>query len=96
MLRLLPAFLLLSFVFSCQSADPAAPAQDPLTYPETKTVDTVTNYFGTEVADPYRWLEDDRSAETGAWVKEQNKVTFGYLEDIPFRDALKDRLEKLW
>jgi prolyl oligopeptidase len=83
-------------MFSCQDTDQESPAQASLTYPETKAVDTVTNYFGTEVADPYRWLEDDMSAETGEWVKNQNKVTFGYLEDIPFRAALKDRLEKLW
>lgn len=89
--------LLISFcLFSCQDAAQEAPAQDVLTYPATKSVDTITNYFGTEVADPYRWLEDDMSEETGEWVKNQNKVTFSYLEDIPFRAALKDRLEKLW
>ncbi|WP_317198350.1 prolyl oligopeptidase family serine peptidase [Aurantibacter crassamenti] len=65
-------------------------------YPITKKVDVIDTYFGTEVKDPYRWLEDDRSAETEAWVKEQNKATFGYLDKIPFRDALKKRLEKLW
>ncbi|MEL7268328.1 MAG: prolyl oligopeptidase family serine peptidase [Bacteroidota bacterium] len=65
-------------------------------YPTTKKVDTVDTYFGTEVNDPYRWLEDDRSTETEAWVKSQNEVTFGYLEKIPFREALKNRLEKLW
>ncbi len=67
-----------------------------VTYPETKKVDTVTNYFGTEIKDPYRWLEDDKSEETAAWVKAENEVTFGYLEQIPFRKALKDRMEKLW
>lgn len=67
-----------------------------VTYPETKKVDTVTNYFGTEVKDPYRWLEDDMSEETGEWVKTQNKVTFGYLDSIPFREELKQRLETLW
>jgi len=65
-------------------------------YPVTAKVDTVDNYFGTEVKDPYRWLEDDRSPETEAWVKDQNKTTFGYLEKIPFRNDLKNRLEKLW
>jgi len=65
-------------------------------YPTTEKVDTVDTYFGTEVPDPYRWLEDDRSVETEAWVKEQNKVTFGYLDQIPFREDLKNRLEKLW
>ncbi|WP_318310893.1 prolyl oligopeptidase family serine peptidase [Flagellimonas crocea] len=72
--------------------------REPITvnYPTTKKVDTVDNYFGTEVPDPYRWLEDDRSEETEAWVKKQNAVTFGYLEKIPFREDLKNRLEKLW
>ena len=53
-------------------------------------------YHGTKVADPYRWLEDDNSAETKAWVEAQNKVTFGYLEKIPERAAIKARLTKLW
>ncbi|MEH6536743.1 MAG: prolyl oligopeptidase family serine peptidase [Psychroserpens sp.] len=65
-------------------------------YPETKKVDTVTNYFGTDVKDPYRWLEDDRSEETGKWVKSQNESTFGYLDNIPYREELKERLTKLW
>jgi prolyl oligopeptidase len=67
-----------------------------VTYPETKKVDTVDTYFGEQIADPYRWLEDDRSAETEAWVKAQNEVTFGYLDKIPFRKQLKERMEKLW
>lgn len=65
-------------------------------YPTTQKVDTVDTYFGTEVPDPYRWLEDDRSPETEAWVKTQNKTTFGYLDSIPFREDIKNRLEKLW
>lgn len=65
-------------------------------YPETKTVDTVDTYFGTEVQDPYRWLEDDRSSETEDWVKRQNQATFGYLDNIPYREELKERLSKLW
>ncbi len=65
-------------------------------YPVTKKVDSVDTYFETPVTDPFRWLEDDRSEETEAWVKEQNNVTFGYLEQIPFRTALKKRLEQLW
>ena len=67
-----------------------------LEYPETRKGNTVDTYFGTEVKDPYRWLEDDRSAETEAWVKAQNKVTFSYLNQIPFREALKKRLTELW
>jgi len=72
--------------------------RDPITvnYPTTKKVDTIDNYFGTEVPDPFRWLEDDRSEETEAWVKKQNAVTFGYLDKIPFREDLKNRLENLW
>ncbi len=65
-------------------------------YPKTKKINTVDTYFDSKVSDPYRWLEDDRSAETEAWVKAENKVTFGYLNKIPFRDAIKDRLTQLW
>ena len=64
-------------------------------YPETKKVEQVDEYFGVKVADPYRWLENDRSEETEAWVEAQNKVTFGYLENIPFRAELKEKLTKL-
>ena len=65
-------------------------------YPLTKKGDKIDLYFGSQVADPYRWLEDDRSAETAEWVKSQNQLTFGYLSTIPFRDAIKQRMEKLW
>ncbi|MGO4912372.1 prolyl oligopeptidase family serine peptidase [Leeuwenhoekiella sp. W20_SRS_FM14] len=65
-------------------------------YPETKKVDTIDTYFGTQVPDPYRWLEDDRSAETEAWVKAENKTTFGYLDKIPFKEEIKKKLEKIW
>lgn len=65
-------------------------------YPETKKVKQVDNYFGTEVEDPYRWLEDDYSEETKKWVVAQNKVTFDYLSQIPYRDQLKNRLTELW
>ncbi|MBT8283044.1 MAG: S9 family peptidase, partial [Muriicola sp.] len=65
-------------------------------YPMTQKVDTVDTYFDVDVPDPYRWLEDDRSAETEEWVKTQNEVTFNYLESIPFREDLKNRMEKLW
>ena len=69
-------------------------AQYPIKYPETKKVDTVDTYFGTSVADPYRWLEDDRSEETAAWVKEQNKITNNYLQNIPFINTVKERFTK--
>jgi prolyl oligopeptidase len=67
-----------------------------LTYPATKTVDHIDEYHGEKVKDPYRWLESLDSAETRQWVEEQNKVTFGYLEKIPGRDKLKQRLTELW
>ncbi len=69
---------------------------EKITYPTTSKGATVDAYFDTKLPDPYRWLEDDKSAETGAWVKAQNEVTYGYLNQIPFRDALKTRMEKLW
>src|SRR5690606_26540207 len=56
----------------------------------------VDTYFGEQIQDPYRWLEDDRSAETEAWIKAQNEVTFGYLHKIPFRNQIKERMEKIW
>jgi prolyl oligopeptidase len=67
-----------------------------LPYPQTKKVDTVNTYFGTEVPDPYRWLENDQAADTKAWVKEENKVTQDYLGQISYRDAIRKRLEVLW
>ncbi|MEZ5016662.1 MAG: prolyl oligopeptidase family serine peptidase [Flavipsychrobacter sp.] len=66
------------------------------TYPETKKVDQVDEYFGTKVQDPYRWLEDDLSEETKDWVTRQNKVTFDYLNNIPFKKDIVDRLTGLW
>ena len=74
----------------------ASMGQNQPNYPNTKKGQTVDTYFDTNLNDPYRWLEDDKSEETGAWVKAQNEVTYGYLAQIPFREALKNRLEKLW
>ncbi len=68
----------------------------PVTYPKTATEDLKDDYFGTSVADPYRWLEYDTAANTEAWVKEQNVVTQGYLDKIPFRKAVRDRFEELF
>ncbi|MBL8758478.1 MAG: S9 family peptidase, partial [Phycisphaerae bacterium] len=68
----------------------------PTHYPRTKTVEVVDEYFGTKVADPYRWLEDDNSSETAAWVAAQNAVTEAYLANAPARGAIKARLTKLW
>ncbi|MDL2231247.1 prolyl oligopeptidase family serine peptidase [Porphyromonadaceae bacterium OttesenSCG-928-L07] len=66
-----------------------------VTYPETRKDDTKDTYFGVEVADPYRWLEDDRSEETMKWVEAENKVTFDYLSRIPFRQQLKEEMTRL-
>src|SRR5262245_45081515 len=65
-------------------------------YPATKTVDHVDTYHGVRIADPYRWLEDDTSPETAAWVEAQNKVTFAYLDKIPYRAQLNKRLNALY
>ncbi|MEN9876827.1 MAG: hypothetical protein RLZZ529_1824 [Bacteroidota bacterium] len=71
-------------------------SQAQIKYPQTKKTDKVDSYFETKIPDPYRWLEDDRSTETADWVKAQNQLTFGYLNSIPFRNAIKERMEKLW
>jgi prolyl oligopeptidase len=84
---------------SCQTTDPSmSPATDIelLPYPSTSMGDVSDTYFGTTVADPYRWLEDDRSEATAAWVSDQNNVTQHYLDQIPFRSAIRSRLETLW
>ena len=65
-------------------------------YPHTATIDQVDDYHGTLVPDPYRWLEDTHSAETKAWIEAQNKLTFEFLEQIPEREALRQRLTELW
>lgn len=89
--------LTLSIIMSCkEEQNQNLKKEIAITYPETKKVDTVTNYFGAEIKDPYRWLEDDRSNETETWVSEQNEATFGYLDNIPYRNELKERLSKLW
>ncbi len=94
---LLMLFLITS-IFACKNETKIETAKTSilLNYPTTKKVDTTNTYFGTEIKDPYRWLEDDRSKETENWVGAQNKVTFGYLDSIPYRDQLKKRLSNLW
>ncbi len=67
-----------------------------MNYPTTDKKDVIDVYFNTKIADPYRWLEDDRSAETAAWVTAQNNVTFAYLDQIPYRDQLKKQLTEKW
>jgi prolyl oligopeptidase len=74
----------------------ALAAQSGLQYPDTRMGDHVDVYHGVRVPDPYRWLEDDTSPETAKWVEAQNQVTFAYLERIPFRAALRERLTALY
>ena len=67
-----------------------------INYPQTKKCDTINEYFGHKVADPYQWLEDDNSEETAKWVKAENEITFDYLSKIPFREKIKERLTEIW
>ncbi|MAZ26862.1 MAG: S9 family peptidase [Cytophagaceae bacterium] len=83
-------------LFSCVDESKKTDTAMTVDYPKTKKVDTLDTYFGTDVPDPYRWLENDRSPETEAWVKEENQVTFGYLDKIPYREEIKKKLEKIW
>ena len=84
-------------VFAFALALPAAqPDGGTLVYPKAKTVDQVDDYHGVKVADPYRWLEDTDSADTREWVEAENKLTFSYLDQIPHRAAIRERLTKLW
>ena len=93
---LLPVFIISTLISCKKNTSTEISNMKVINYPETKKVDTIDTYFGEDIKDPYRWLEDDRSAETENWVKAQNEVAFGYLDSIPFRDQLKNRLSKLW
>lgn len=84
----------IALLFSCKSNEVKKISMLP--YPETRKVDTVDNYFGTQIPDPYRWLENDTTAETAAWVEAQNKVTQHYLAQIPFREQIKNSLTEIW
>ncbi|MDT8402418.1 MAG: prolyl oligopeptidase family serine peptidase [Bacteroidales bacterium] len=91
MKNILIPLIAMTILSSCNN-----PASVRIEYPETKKVDVEDNYFGTIVKDPYRWLEDDNSGETVAWVKAQNKVTFEYLDKIPYREKIRARLTEMW
>jgi len=69
---------------------------EKIIYPTTRMDDTVDNYYGTKVADPYRWLENQDSAETTAWIEAQNNLTFSYMDRIPEREKIRARLTELW
>lgn len=88
-IRFCKSILIIFLFISCEN-------KNPIDYHITKKKPVVDNYYGTEVIDNYRWLEDDLSTETENWVDVQNKTTFDYLENIPFRENLKSRLTTLW
>lgn len=95
-IRKYPQIMIVGVAALLLSASLPAQNGSPKMVPETRKTDTVHDYHGTKVADPYSWLEDDNSAETKAWVEAQNKVTFGYLESIPERGKIQKRLTELW
>jgi prolyl oligopeptidase len=91
---LIPVLFVSAIFVSCQEGN--QPNNKNLKYPKTTKIPVIDTLFGTAVTDNYRWLEDDRSAETEAWVQAENNVTFDYLSKIPYREQLKDRLTELW
>ena len=91
MKTLMPLFAAFAILASCNDS-----LSRKMEYPVTVTGNVADTIFGTIVPDPYRWLEDDRSDETAAWVKEQNRVTFGYLGKIPYREEIRNRLTAMW
>lgn len=91
---IVPIFCAATILTACQ--EESNKRDIAVNYPETTKNPVVDTYFGTEVTDNYRWLEDDRSKETESWVKTENEVTFDYLDKIPYRNQLKDRLSELW
>lgn len=95
MKKLVSSIFIAAMIVSCNKNENTN-MQEKLTYPETRKDSVVDIYFGEEILDPYRWLEDDLSEETAAWVKAENEVTFAYLDKIPFREALRKQLEEKW
>lgn len=91
--QFLPLLLALLVMAACTNSKKFP--QIPVEYPETAKKVVVDDYFGTKVEDPYRWLEDDMSEETADWVTRQNKATFGYLDQIPFKNTVRERLDEL-
>jgi prolyl oligopeptidase len=94
--QIIASIFTLTLLSACKTEPKEEQSKMKFTYPETVKGNVVDTYFDTPVNDPYRWLEDDRSPETEAWVAEQNKVTYAHLDEIPYRKTLNDRLSKLW
>lgn len=88
MKKILTAVILFGFIFNAYA--------QRLSYPEARKERHADEYFGTTVPDPYRWMEDFNSDEVKEWVKKENQVTFSYLEKIPFRDKIRERLNEIW
>jgi prolyl oligopeptidase len=84
------------FLNACVTKQEPGEMKKTLTYPVTTVSNTADTIWGTEVPDPYRWLEDDLNPETRKWIEAQNELTFGYLEKIPYRTTIKNMLEKNW
>ncbi|NSW93498.1 MAG: S9 family peptidase [Bacteroidales bacterium] len=89
--RIIILSAIMTLMISCNNA-----GKGRIDYPVTKKGTVADTFFGTVIADPYRWLEDDMSEETAGWVTEQNKITFGYLEKIPYREQIRTRLAEMW
>ncbi len=101
--RFAPAIVAIILFSACELPNNEAtqditfdPKPIPVQYPQTRQDSVTDDYHGHQVADPFRWLEDDQAADTKDWVKSQNRTTFSYLDQIPYRDAIEERLEKLW
>lgn len=90
------ALFITLLLLACTAEKKMEENEEKLEYPETRKEEVVDDYFGTEITDHFRWLENDTATETEAWVKAQNKVTFNYLENIPYRNKIKDRLTELY
>ena len=90
---LIPVLFVIAIFVSCQEGN--QPNNKNLKYPKTTKIPVTDTLFGTAVTDNYRWLEDDRSAETEDWVQAENKVTFDYLSKIPYREQLKDQIDPI-
>ena len=94
--KIVVSLFTIALITACKTENKDEAQTMKITYPETSKGNVVDTYFGTQVNDHYRWLEDDRSPETEAWVTEQNKVTNTHLDKIPYRKTLNNRLSKLW
>ncbi len=98
-MRALPLSALALFALAgCpKTVEPGAPAAEPaFAYPQARMGDVVDEYHGVQVADPYRWMEDPDAEETRTWIEAENELTFGYLGEVPQRQAIRDRIEQLW